>query len=59
MIMREKHLWKLASMLIAVLMGLAMVWSCSKDDEDGGGQNSDGSPQAKVMVKDHLHKMLW
>lgn len=42
MIMREKHLWKLASMLIAVLMGLAMVVSCSKDDEDGNG-NGNGN----------------
>ena len=32
--MKEKHLFKLASLLIAMLMGLAMVVSCSKDDGD-------------------------
>ena len=30
--MKEKHLWKVASVLIAMLMGLAMVVSCSKDN---------------------------
>ena len=48
MIMREKHLWKLASLLIAVLVGLAMVWSCSKDDGDDNGGSSSGNLQKYV-----------
>lgn len=48
MIMREKHLWKLASLLIAVLVGLAMVWSCSKDDGDDNGGSSSGNQQKYV-----------
>ena len=39
--MREKHLFKLASLLIAMLMGLAIVMSCSKDDGGEGGTNQD------------------
>ena len=39
--MKEKHLFKLASLLIAMLMGLAIVMSCSKDDGGEGGTNQD------------------
>lgn len=42
--MREKHLSKFATMLIAVLMCLAMIMSCSKDDDDKSvksGENND------------------
>ena len=46
--MREKHLFKLATMLIAVLVGLAMVWSCSKDDGDDNGGSSSGNLQKYV-----------
>lgn len=46
--MREKHLFKFATMLIAVLMGLAMVWSCSKDDGDDNGGSSSGNQQKYV-----------
>ncbi len=46
--MKEKHLWKLASLLIAVLVGLAMVWSCSKDDGDDNGGSSSGNLQKYV-----------
>ena len=38
----RKHLFKFATMFIAVLMGLAMA-SCSKDDDDGGGNGGGGS----------------
>ena len=41
--MKEKHLWKVASVLIAMLMGLAMVGSCSKDDDEGGGKYPPGA----------------
>ncbi|MBO4215536.1 MAG: hypothetical protein J5888_04305 [Bacteroidaceae bacterium] len=46
--MKEKHLWKIASLLIAVLVGLAMVMSCSKDDGDGNGGSSSGDLQKYV-----------
>ena len=46
--MKEKHLWKVASVLIAMLMGLAMVWSCSKDDGDDNGGSSAGDLQKYV-----------
>lgn len=32
--MKEKHLWKVVTLFIAMLMGLAMIVSCSKDDGD-------------------------
>lgn len=38
----RKHLFKFATMFIAVIMGLAMS-SCSKDDDDGGGNSGAGS----------------
>ena len=46
--MKGKHLWKLASLLIAMLMGLAMVVSCSKDDGDDNGGSSSGNLQKYV-----------
>lgn len=53
--MREKHLWKLASLLIAVLVGLAMVWSCSKDDGDDNGGSSSGNLQKYVGTWEIAH----
>ena len=53
--MKEKHLWKLASLLIAVLVGLAMVWSCSKDDGDDNGGSSDGNLQKYVGTWEIAH----
>ena len=35
--MKKMHIWKVASMLIVTLMGLAMAMSCSKDDDGEGG----------------------
>ena len=59
MIMREKHLWKLASMLIAVLMGLAMVWSCSKDDEDDNGTNQNQYLSVNGTMWKFLSNWAW
>ena len=53
--MKEKHLFKLASLLIAVLVGLAMVWSCSKDDGDDNGGSSDGNLQKYVGTWEIAH----
>ena len=44
--MKEKHLFKLASMLLVILMSLAMVMSCSKDDDEpnkGNNENANNS----------------
>ena len=46
--MKEKQLWKIASVLIAMLMGLAMIASCSKDDGDDNGGSSAGDLQKYV-----------
>ena len=53
--MKEKHLWKVASVLIAMLMGLAMIVSCSKDDGDGNGGSSDGNLQKYVGTWEIAH----
>ena len=54
--MREKHLFKFATMLIAVLMCLAMIMSCSKDDDDKSvksGENNDN--KVELMVAGHSY----
>ena len=55
--MKERHVFKVATMLIAVLMGLAMVMSCSKDDDDGGGNNGSGS-NSNYPSTPHYEKKL-
>lgn len=41
--MKRKQVFKHATMLICMLMGLAMAVSCSKDDDDGGGSSGSGN----------------
>lgn len=51
--MREKHLFKLTSLLIALLMGLAMVMSCSKDEDEGNGNENGNSIETNDPSNDN------
>ena len=57
--MKEKHLWKLASLLIAMLMGLAMVVSCSKDDGDDNGTNQNQYLSVNGTMWKFLSNWAW
>ncbi|MBQ2536276.1 MAG: hypothetical protein II549_05175, partial [Bacteroidaceae bacterium] len=57
--MREKHLFKLTSLLIALLMGLAMVVSCSKDDGDDNGTNQNQYLSVNGTMWKFLSNWAW